>query len=169
MPILLAAGRHDLADDEWRVLEALLPRGKKPGRPPRWSRRQLVGGIHWRVRAAAVAGRPCPLRSLAVGLRPVPSLAADGTWREVMTALRALADASGHVTGDVFVDSATAWAHQQAVGARKDGSAKKEPPGRTGGPEPAGHALDRSRGGLTTKGCPRPRSRAAPGTGSRSC
>jgi transposase len=40
VPILPAAGRHDLADDEWRVLEALLPRGKKPGRTPRWSRRQ---------------------------------------------------------------------------------------------------------------------------------
>jgi transposase len=40
VPILPAAGRHDLADDEWRVLGALLPREKKPGRTPRWSRRQ---------------------------------------------------------------------------------------------------------------------------------
>ena len=31
MPILPAAGRHDLADDEWRVLEALLPPGEEAG------------------------------------------------------------------------------------------------------------------------------------------
>lgn len=32
MPTLSAAWRHDLADDEWRVLEPLLPKGQKPGR-----------------------------------------------------------------------------------------------------------------------------------------
>jgi transposase len=49
VPALSAAGRHDLADDEWRVLEPLLPKGQKPGRPPKYSRRRLIDGIRWRT------------------------------------------------------------------------------------------------------------------------
>jgi hypothetical protein len=32
----------------------------------------------------------------------------DGTWRAVLTALQALADAAGHVTWDVSVESSVA-------------------------------------------------------------
>ena len=65
--------------------------------------------------------------------------------------LQALADAAGHTTLDVSADSAVARAHQHAAGARRDGAAQKEPPAGTGAPEPADHALGRSRGGLTSK------------------
>jgi hypothetical protein len=34
---------------EWTVLEPLLPAGKKPGRPRKWSLRQLIDGIRWRT------------------------------------------------------------------------------------------------------------------------
>jgi len=34
-------------------LEPLLPRGKKPGRPPTWTSRQLIDGIRWRTRTGA--------------------------------------------------------------------------------------------------------------------
>ena len=33
MPTVPASGRADLTDAQWAVLEPLLPRGKKPGRP----------------------------------------------------------------------------------------------------------------------------------------
>jgi transposase len=62
-----------------------------------------------------------------------------------------MADAAGHVTWGVSVDSGTARAHQHAAGARKDGAAQKEPPGGTGAAELGDHALGRSRGGLTSK------------------
>jgi transposase len=55
MPV---AGRADLTDDQWAVLEPLLPKGKKPGRPPKWSRRQLIDGIRWRTRASRLRSRP---------------------------------------------------------------------------------------------------------------
>ncbi|WP_230863054.1 MFS transporter [Amycolatopsis camponoti] len=42
-------------------------------------------------------------------------------------------------------------AHQHAAGARIEGDLQKEPPGGIGEPEPADHALGRSRGGWTTK------------------
>ncbi|MFE9498248.1 IS5 family transposase [Streptomyces collinus] len=43
-------GRGDLTDEQWAVLETLLPKGAKAGRPPVWSRRQLIDGIRFRVR-----------------------------------------------------------------------------------------------------------------------
>jgi transposase len=148
VPTLPAAGRHDLADREWNVLEPLLPAGKRPGRPPKHSRRRLIDAIRWRARTGA------PWRDVPPEYGPWTSAYGlfrrwqlDGTWAAVVTALQALADAAGHVTWDVSVDSAVARAHQHAAGARKDGAAQKEPPG----PEPADHALGRSRGGLTVK------------------
>ena len=42
--------RGDLTDEQWARLEPLLPKGKKAGRPPIWSRRQLIDGIRWRTR-----------------------------------------------------------------------------------------------------------------------
>ncbi|WP_267469940.1 transposase, partial [Nocardia amamiensis] len=43
-------GRADLTDAQWARLEPLLPRGKKAGRPPKWTKRQLIDGIRWRTR-----------------------------------------------------------------------------------------------------------------------
>ena len=129
-----------------------MPAGKKAGRPPKWARRQLIDGIRWRIRAGA------PWRDVPPCYGPWQSVYGlfrcwqrDGTWRKILAALQALADAAGHVTWDVSVDSGTARAHQHAAGAGKDPAAQKEPPGGTGAPEPAGHALGRSRGGLTSK------------------
>ncbi|MFF9819610.1 IS5 family transposase [Streptomyces sp. NPDC014006] len=42
--------RGDLTDAQWEVREPLLPKGKKPGRPLTWARRQLIDGIRFRVR-----------------------------------------------------------------------------------------------------------------------
>ncbi|MEV7013028.1 transposase [Streptosporangium sp. NPDC051022] len=46
-----AARRHDLTSARWAALQPLLPQGRKPGRPPKWDKRQLIDGIRWRVRA----------------------------------------------------------------------------------------------------------------------
>src|SRR5215218_5053097 len=46
-------GRGDLTNEQWARLESLLPKGKKPGRPPKWSKRQLIDGIRWRVRVGS--------------------------------------------------------------------------------------------------------------------
>src|ERR1044072_7216377 len=44
------AGRPD---GQWAVLEPLLPVGRKPGRPPIWTKRQLIDGIRWRMRVGS--------------------------------------------------------------------------------------------------------------------
>ena len=51
MDTLSVAARFDLTDAQWAVLEALLPTPKRSGRPSLFSKRQLIDGIRWRVRA----------------------------------------------------------------------------------------------------------------------
>ncbi len=151
MATLAVTGRADLTDAQWAVLEPLLPRGKKPGRPPERTKRQLIDGIRWRTRTGA------PWRDVPPAYGPWQTVYGlfrrwqrNGTWREILTALQGRADAAGLITWDVSVDSTVARAHQHAAGARKRGDLQAEPPGGVAD-EPADHGLGRSRGGLTTK------------------
>jgi transposase len=126
---IAVTARADLSDAQWSVLEPLLPRGKKPGRPPMWSKRQLIDGIRWRVRTGA------PWRDLPECYGPWQTVYGlyrrwqrDGTWVRILTALQALADAAGLITWDVSVDSTIARAHQHAAGARKRGICRRNRP-----------------------------------------
>ena len=151
MPTVPASGRADLSGAQWAVLEPLLPRGKKPGRPRTWTRRQLIDGIRWRTRTGS------PWRDVPDRYGPWGSVydlfrrwQRDGTWARIVTALQARADAAGLITWDVSVDPTVARAHQHAAGAGKRGDLQAEPPGGVA-EEPADHGLGRSRGGLSTK------------------
>jgi transposase len=146
-----AVGRGDLTDAQWAPLAPLLPVGKKPGRPPKWTKRQLIDAIRWRIRAGApwreIPERYGPWQN-AYGL--FRTWSRDGTWARILTALQARADAAGRIAWDVSIDSTIVRAHQHAAGARRDGAAQAEPPGGIAD-EPADHALGRSRGGWTSK------------------
>ncbi|MEU4537965.1 hypothetical protein AB0G15_24230 [Streptosporangium sp. NPDC023825] len=48
--------RGDPTAARWAALEPLLPVGKKSGRPPTWTKRQLIDEIPWRTRIGAVEG-----------------------------------------------------------------------------------------------------------------
>jgi transposase len=111
--------RADLTDAQWAVLEPLLPKGQKPGRPPKWSKRQLIDGIRWRVRVGA------PWRDVPARYGPWQR---DGTWRQILTGLQARADAAGLICWDVSVDATIARAHQHAAGARKRGICRPSRP-----------------------------------------
>lgn len=140
--------RKDLTDRQWRLLVRHLPARSRLGRPPKWTVRQLIDGIRWRVRVGA-PWRDVPERygswQRVYGLFRAWQRA--GIWGRILFALQAFADAKGLVGWDVSVDSTINRAHQHAAGARRDPSEQKEPPGD----EPADHALGRSRGGWTTK------------------
>ena len=149
---LPAGARHDLTDEQWAILAsllaALLPVGKKSGRPRRWTLRQLIDGIRFRIRTG------CPWRDVperygtwqsVYGLYRAWQL--TGVWTAILTGLQALADEAGLIEWTVSVDSTINRAHQHAAGARRHPEQQKQPP--VG--EPADHALGRSRGGLTTK------------------
>jgi transposase len=145
---LPAGGRKDLTDAQWLLLEPLLPATSVLGRPPIWTRRQLINGIRWRIRTGA------PWRDVPERYGSWQSIYGlfrrwqrDGTWARVWSRLQELGDAAGLITWDVSVDSTVVRAHQHAAGARHDPDRQREPPG----PEPADHGLGRSRGGLSTK------------------
>ena len=123
MDTLPVTARADLTDGQWAVLEPLLPKGKKPGRPPKWTRRQLVDGIRWRLRVGSpwwdVPARYGPWQTVYGLFR---CWQRNGTWTRIWTGLQAMADAAGLITWDVSVDSTVARAHQHAAGARKRGT-----------------------------------------------
>lgn len=148
MATIAVTRRFDLTDAQWAVLEPLLPVGARPGRPSRWTKRQLIDGIRWRIRTGA------PWRDVPEcygSWQAVYGLfrrwQRNGVWQRLVTALQARADATGKIGWQVSVDSTVVRSHQHAAGARTDPHAQAEPPGA----EPADHALGRSRGGLTTK------------------
>jgi transposase len=119
-------GRGDLSNEQWAVLEPLLPKGKKSGRPPLWTKRQLINGIRWRTRTGApwrdVPARYGPWQTVYGLLRRWQR---DGTWKRILAQLQARADGQGLITWDVSVDSTVARAHQHAAGASKKGTSKR--------------------------------------------
>jgi len=140
-----AASRHDLSEQQWALLEPLLPTPVRRGRPRRWPLRGLVDGVRFRVRVG------CPWRDVPARYGPwwrVYALFACwqllGVWERIEQALIQRADATGKVGWDVSVDSTTARAHVHAAGARRDSSDRHAD-------EPGDHALGRSRGGWSTK------------------
>ncbi|WP_330228469.1 IS5 family transposase [Nocardia sp. NBC_00508] len=152
MPSVAVAGRADLTDAQWARLEPLLPRPKKAGRPPKWTKRQLIDGIRWRTRAG-VPWRDVPAEygswQAVYGLFRRWQRA--GAWAAIVTSLQVLADAAGVIDWQVSVDSTIARAHQHAAGGRRDSDRQAEPPAGPGEREPADHGLGRSRGGWTSK------------------
>jgi transposase len=115
-------GRADLSDAQWAVLESLLPVGMKPGRPSEWTKRQLIDGIRWRVRAGTPWRDIPPVYGswqAVYGLFRRWQRA--GVWAAILARLQTRADAVGLITWDVSVDSTIARAHQHAAGARKRG------------------------------------------------
>ncbi|MER5950276.1 IS5 family transposase [Streptomyces sp. NPDC001904] len=144
-------GRGDLTNGQWARLEPLLPRGIKSGRPPVWTRRQLINGIRWRTRTGA------PWRDVPERYGPWDRAydlfrrwQRDGTWAGLVTQLQAEADAKGLITWDVSVDSTVCRAHQHAAGAAKRGISRRSRPAGSLSSRP-NHGLGRSRGGLTSK------------------
>ncbi|MFG2987215.1 IS5 family transposase [Streptomyces sp. NPDC048258] len=142
-------GRGDLSDEQWSVLESLLPAAGVSRRSE--NRRRLINGVRWRVRTGV------PWRDLPREYGPWQTVYGlfrrwqrEGVWARILTLLQARADAAGLITWDVNVDSTVCRAHQHAAGARRDGAGQKEPPGGIG-TEPEDHGLGRSRGGFSTK------------------
>ncbi len=79
----------DLSDAEWTILEVLIPAAKSGGRPPRWTRRQILNGIFYVVRAG------CQWRLLPREFPPWKTVyhyfrawRLDGTWERLNTTLR---------------------------------------------------------------------------------
>jgi transposase len=112
--------RHDLSDEQWAMLEPLLPveRTGRLGRP--WApHRRVVNAILWRTRAGAPwRDLPEAYGSWKTAYGRHRTWSADGTWDRVLRGLQRGSD------GDdaewlVSVDSTVIRAHHHAAGAPK--------------------------------------------------
>ena len=112
--------RHELTDEAWERIAALLP---EPGRRNgRWrDHRQVVNGIVWKLRTGV------PWRDVPERYGPWKTLherhrrwSADGTWDAILTHVQ-VSDEGQPVDWVVSVDSTIVRAHQSAAGARKKG------------------------------------------------
>ncbi|MFD6150311.1 IS5 family transposase [Streptomyces sp. NPDC060243] len=142
--------RGDLTDDEWSVLEPLLP--TSTGRCGRWRDHcQVINGIIHRL------GTGCQWRQLPARYGPWQTIhkrhmlwSADGTWERLLQHVQAVADAGGGIDWNINIDSTSIRAHQHAAGAaaRPVCASSKKGHAQTG---MLHEALGRSRGGFTTK------------------
>jgi transposase len=144
-------GRGDLTDEQWAVLEPLLPKGTKAGRPPVWTRRQLIDGIRFRVRTCF------PWRDVPVEYGPWGRVydlfrrwQRDGTWHQVLTRTPVTGRREGcdHVGPERRLHAVPR--PPASSRGRRQGDLQKEPPGGVF-TEPVDHGLGRSRSGFTTK------------------
>nr|BFE59701.1 IS5 family transposase [Dactylosporangium thailandense] len=144
MASVVTARRHDLSDSQWQHLVVRLPAQPCRGRPPKWSKRQIIDGIRWRDVPAEYA----PWQTLYRWFRRWQR---DGTWARILAGLQQLADAARRIGWTVSVDSTTSRAHQHAAGARRNGHAQKRTTRRARCGAGRSCALGRSRGGWGTK------------------
>ncbi|WP_062993921.1 IS5 family transposase [Nocardia anaemiae] len=99
-------GRADLSDAQWARLAPLLPRATKAGRPPMWTKHQLIDGIRWRVRVGS-PWRDVPPRhrswQAVYGL--FGRWQRGGSWGLILKLLQVHADAAGRIRWQASVDS----------------------------------------------------------------
>ena len=111
--------RHDLTDEEWARLEALLPAqaGRRGGR---WAdHRTVINGVFWRTRCGLPWRDLPPLYGhWKTAYHRHRRWSADGTWEQILHGLRLNADAGEGREWTVGVDAAVVRAHQHAAGAR---------------------------------------------------
>jgi putative transposase len=79
----------DLTDQEWAVLEPIVPQPKSGGRPAEHSRREIINGITYVLRSG------CAWRLMPHDLPPWPTVYGyfrqwriDGTWEHINAVLR---------------------------------------------------------------------------------
>ncbi|WP_407662274.1 IS5 family transposase [Mycolicibacterium rutilum] len=140
-----------LSDEQWSLIEDLLPAPTgKPGRPFR-DARSMVEGIIYRYRCG-IAWRDVPeafgpWQTIWTWHR---RMSADGTWDAVLTRLLSAAHAAGIIDWSVSVDSTIARAHQHGTNLTRhtQGAGSNYTNPRI---EPPDHGIGRSRGGLTSK------------------
>jgi transposase len=111
--------RHELTDEEWALLEPLLP--PDPARGGRWrDHRTVISGILFRERTG-ITWRDLPERfgPWKTVYQRKRRWAMDGTWTEICQALRIDSDLAEGKDWTVGVDSSAVRAHQHAAGAHR--------------------------------------------------
>lgn len=119
--------RHELSDEQWERLAALLPQKAKSGRPAA-DHRRIVNGILWVIRTGA-PWRDLPERygSWSTVYSRFQRWRKAGIWEGIFAAVQQMADAAGELDWEVhYVDGTIVRAHQHAAGAKR-GTRRRKP------------------------------------------
>ena len=117
--------RYELTDDEWAIIEPLIPAPAATGRPRR-APREMWNAIFWVLRSGA------PWRDLPERFGPWESAyshfnswRSQGVYERVLEALQIRLDAEGHIDWDLWcVDGSSVRAAKAAAGAGRRGAPK---------------------------------------------
>jgi transposase len=112
--------RHALSDEQWALLQPLLPGNRRRGHPYK-GHRLVIDGILWILHTGA------PWRDLPGDYGPWSTVFGrfnrwrnSGFWDRLLTALHAQADEDGRINWDIFcIDGSVVRAHKAAAGAEK--------------------------------------------------
>ncbi len=156
-------GRGDVSDEQWALIEPLLPRQKRGGK---WNdHRTTFNGMLWVLRTGA-PWRDLPERygKWASVYHRFNRWRRDGTIERVLKALRIRLDKNGHIDWDLWcVDGSNVRASRAAAGAPKKAKAAPESPGTTRWAAREAGGDPSSTWSLTVTEFPLPRS-SAPGS-----
>ena len=110
------AGRFDLSDKEWAVIEPLLP--NKPRGVPRVDDRRVLNGIFWVLRTGA------PWDDLPARYGPRNTIYNRfNRWRKAGVWARILESLQEDIEDALYmIDSSVVRVHQHGTGARKKGA-----------------------------------------------
>ncbi len=105
--------RHELSDDEWRVIQPLLP--NKPRGVPRVDDRRVLNGILWRFRTGS-PWRAIPERygPSTTGYNRFIRWRRAGVWDRLLEAVSVAYDC-----GIIIVDSSCVRVHQHGATGKK--------------------------------------------------
>lgn len=117
--------RHELTDEQWQVIEALLPASGVKGRPRVDDRRVINGmlfkaktGVAWRD----LPGRYGPWKTV---YNRFWRWSRSGVLSMLVAKVRLIAEAVEELDREVSVDSSIVRAHQHAAGACHTGGARR--------------------------------------------
>jgi transposase len=115
---LVVVCRHELTDEQWQVVESLLPVSGVRGRP-RVDDRRVINGIVFKAKTG-VAWRDLPARygSWKTVYTRFWRWSRDGTLAALVAQVQVIAEAARELDWEVSVDSSIVRAHQHAAGAR---------------------------------------------------
>jgi transposase len=153
--------RHELTDEQWELVQPLIPvKSARTGRPPK-EPRQMLNGIFW------ILGTGAPWRDLPERFGPWQNVhryfsnwRRDGVFDRVVEALQVKLDGRGLIDWELWcVDGTSVRAARAAAGADKKASPGTRTNRRTTRWAAAEAGLDRSSTWLLTARALRSRSR----------
>jgi transposase len=117
--IMVVVRRHELTDEQWAVLEPLLPVSGARGRP-RVDDRRVINGMLYKCKTG-IAWRDLPERygPWKTVYNRFWRWARNGTLSMLVSKVRVIAEAIDELDREVSVDSSIVRAHQHAAGGRR--------------------------------------------------